>query len=124
MRQWKLGALTLGALLIILGVLIIIFRATGLAVIDKILIWWPLVLIMLGLEILAFNFFSNNESPKIKFDGFSVFAIILLILFCISSFILTSISNHIYEDIDFTRNYNSFKTESTLNKSITINPSE
>lgn len=124
MRQWKLGALTLGALLIILGILIISFRATGLAIIDEILIWWPLVLIMLGLEILAYNFFSKSEHPKMKFDGFSIFAIILLILFCISSFILTSISNHIYEDIDFMRNYNSFKTESTLNKSITINPSE
>lgn len=124
MRQWKLGTLTLGALLIILGILMIIFRVTGFSVIDKILIWWPLVLIMLGLEILAYNFFSNSVPPKMKFDGFSVFAIILLILFSISSFILTSISNHIYEDIDFMRNYNSFKTESTLNKSITINPSE
>jgi len=95
MRQWKLGALTLGALLIILGVLIISLRVTGLAVIDKVLIWWPAVLIMLGLEILAYNFFSKSEPPKMKFDGFSLFAIILLLLFCISSFFLTSISAHI-----------------------------
>lgn len=95
MRQWKLGALTLGALLIILGVLIISLRVTGLAVIDKVLIWWPAVLIMLGLEILAYNFFSKSEPPKMKFDGFSLFAIILLLLFCIGSFFLTSISAHI-----------------------------
>jgi hypothetical protein len=125
MRQWKLGALTLGALLIILGILIISFRATGLAIIDKILIWWPLVLIMLGLEILGYNFFSKSEHPKMKFDGFSIFAIILLILFCISSFVLTSISDHIkFEDIDLMRNSNSFKHEFTLNKSITTTPSD
>lgn len=92
MRQWRVGTLSMGVLLIGVGVLLLIGRLNGVASITWILKWWPIILILLGLEILGYAYFSKQESPKIMYDGFSIFIVLVIIIFSSGAYIFSSIS--------------------------------
>jgi hypothetical protein len=51
------------------------------AIFDAVIHWWPLVFILLGLEVLVLSFWGKNNNSLVKYDIFSIF-IILLIVFC------------------------------------------
>jgi len=59
-------------------VLIFLKQMIGLEMVDPILIWWPLILIVLGLEIVVFMFLSKQESPVVKYDFLSIIFISIL----------------------------------------------
>lgn len=80
MRQWKVGTITMGLLLVTVGIISILSQSLGISLIEAILKWWPVTLIMLGLEVLTSSFLSKGDHAALKFDGFSIF-ITLLILF-------------------------------------------
>jgi hypothetical protein len=70
----------MGILLIATGLLLFTGEIQGFNGAVLIMRWWPVILIVLGLEILAYIVFSHEEQPKIKFDGLSIFLAILVIL--------------------------------------------
>lgn len=76
MRQWKIGTITAGLLLISLGVLWLSNNVWDLPIHTLIANAWPVLLIVLGIEVLIHQFFKKEES--LKFDGFSIFLVILL----------------------------------------------
>ena len=79
MRQFRVGTFSMGILLIAVGVLLLLGRFAGISSIKLILDFWPVILIILGIEILTYVFVSKEDQPKIKYDGLSIFIIILLI---------------------------------------------
>ena len=79
MRQFRVGTFSMGILLIAAGVLLLLGRFTGIPSIKLILDFWPVILIILGIEILIYIFISKEDQPKIKYDGLSIFIILLLI---------------------------------------------
>lgn len=75
----KVGTFTLGAFLVIAGVLFLINQFTNLIGYRLLLALWPGVLILLGLEILYYCFFNKDE--KLRYDGGAIFIIMMLSFF-------------------------------------------
>ncbi len=72
MRKWRVGTVSMGISLILLGVFLFLSQIQGYEAIQPFLAWWPLVLIVLGAEIIAYIILSKQESPLIKYDIFSI----------------------------------------------------
>lgn len=73
MREWKVGRITLGLFLIGMGVLLALNTLTTIPL-DRILsLGWPVLLIILGIEVLAYQMFHKNGNWS--FDIFSIFLI-------------------------------------------------
>jgi hypothetical protein len=91
MRQWRMGTLTLGLLLIALGCGFILIKLGIINSIVQILSWWPLAIILLGIEVLFGGFLFMDERCKLKFDGFSVLAILLTLFICAGCFLVSDL---------------------------------
>ncbi len=91
MRQWRVGTLSMGLSLIIMGVILFMTGANSREFTDLLLAWWPIVLIILGIEILFYFFLSKKENSTIKYDVFSIFFVGLIGSICIGFTLLTSI---------------------------------
>ena len=72
MRNWRVGTVSMGISLIVLGVVLALSQFKSWAAVEPILIWWPLILVVLGLEIVLYLFLSKQESPKVKYDFLSI----------------------------------------------------
>lgn len=88
MRQWKVGRITLGLFLIIMGVVLVLNSITSIPI-DRILSFgWPVLLIVLGIEILVHQLLRKNNDWS--FDVFSIFLIFIagvsmLVIFTVQS---------------------------------------
>lgn len=123
MRKWRVGTFTMSLLLIAVGVVLLIGEIKGFSGLDKIIVWWPIILIILGLEVLLNVVLSKNEHSQIKFDGFSIFMIIIIVIF---SFVAYGF-NHVVVKKEF-RNFGfmvgSSKYESNFKKNFTVDGKE
>jgi len=79
MSQWKVGSITLGLILIASGILVLISNILGVSFFEQIIIWWPAVLIVLGIEVLISFFLSQEQPSTVHYNGVSIFLIIILI---------------------------------------------
>ena len=90
MRRWRVGTVSLGILLIALGIVLLAAQLKQKDILDMLLTWWPLVLVLIGGEILVFVYTAKEPDPKVKYDVFSMF-VVLVILFCsIGAYALTA----------------------------------
>ncbi|WP_035178766.1 hypothetical protein, partial [Alkalihalobacterium bogoriense] len=71
MRTWRVGTISMGASLILLGVLL--FLGQWLDIYSLFLSWWPLLCVVLGVEILVYLALAKRETAYIKYDLFSIF---------------------------------------------------
>jgi hypothetical protein len=91
MRQWRVGSFSMGLVLVLLGVGLLLDRFQGtLSSLELIINWWPLVLILLGLEVLAAGIFNRNEKFTIKYDFWSILLVIVFFLFSLTGYTLTA----------------------------------
>jgi len=116
MRRWRVGTISMGVLLVATGLLLFISELNGTNGAGMILRWWPMILVVLGIEILAYVVFSREEQPKIKFDGLSIFLAVLIILvstgiYGVNTFMKSGFSQGIFGDMGV------FKNQSLVNKS-------
>lgn len=72
MRKWRVGTVSMGLSLILLGVFLSISQIKGFEAFEPMLMWWPLILVVLGIEILLFLSLSKQENPVIKYDILSI----------------------------------------------------
>jgi hypothetical protein len=86
-----MGTLTLGILLIAYGCGFMLIKVGIINSIIQILSWWPLAIILLGVEVLSGGFLFIDERCKLKFDRFSVFAILLTLFICAASFAVSDL---------------------------------
>jgi len=119
MRRWRVGTFSMGILLIAVGIILLAGEIGGLDGAGLIVRWWPVILIILGLEILIFIAFSRDEQAKIKFDGLSIFLIIFIVLVstCIygaQSFIKSEFSRGVFGQFGF------YKNETVLSKNFEV----
>lgn len=77
----RVGTLTLGIVLIVFGILFVARIIQPAINYDFILNCWPLILILLGAEILV-SYILNKED-KIKYDGWAIALIVLLSFFAL-----------------------------------------
>lgn len=86
MRQWRMGTPTLGFLLIALGFSFILNKLIIIGSIFQVLNWRPLAIMFLGVEVLIGGFLFIDERCRLKFDGFSILAILLIMFIRAGSF--------------------------------------
>jgi hypothetical protein len=122
MRQWRVGTISMGILLITIGVLLIFQRVNGISSVAFILRWWPIVLILIGIEVLTYAYFSKQDSPKIKYDGLSIFIVIILIIFSVGAYTLSSIPFGNVHNTFFNGFPGIYKNDSSFTKKMTIDP--
>lgn len=72
MRTWRVGTFSMGASLLFLGLFLFLSRFMGLDLVHVMSAWWPVLLIVLGIEILLYLFFSRQEKPILKYDFVSI----------------------------------------------------
>ena len=81
MRCWRAGSITLGLALLAFGITMLISNFSGAFTLLDIVQWWPVLLIVLGCEVLASLYLSGEKPLKVKFDGGSIFLIALIVAF-------------------------------------------
>ncbi|MBS2772049.1 hypothetical protein PNH38_05950 [Anoxybacillus rupiensis] len=90
MRTWRVGTVSMGASLILLGFALFFAQWKRVEATDIFMGWWPFLLILLGLEILIYLYFTKRENTFVKYDLFSIVFIGLLGFFAIALFLLSS----------------------------------
>ena len=75
MRTWRVGTFSMGLSIISLGCFLLFSVVKGIQVLDTLTAWWPVLLIILGAEVLLYLLFSKKEQSFIKYDIFSIFFI-------------------------------------------------
>jgi hypothetical protein len=78
MRTWRVGTFSMGASLVFLGLFLFLSRFLGFDLVHVMSAWWPILLIVLGIEILLYLFFSRQEKPILKYDFVSIIFVGLL----------------------------------------------
>lgn len=72
MRTWRVGTISMGVSLLFLGVVLLLSQFAGLSLSHIMISWWPVILVVLGIEILVYLFLSRQEKPFIKYDFLSI----------------------------------------------------
>jgi hypothetical protein len=90
MRQWRVGSISMGVLLILLGIVLLLSQFNQWDYIAASLVWIPTVLIVLGLEIIIYLFLSKQEKPIVKYDIFSIFFICILGVFSMGMYLVSA----------------------------------
>jgi len=79
MRTWRVGTISMGASLIFLGLFLFLSKFLDLELVHVMTSWWPILLVVLGLEILLYLFFARRqEQPVLKYDFLSIFFVGIL----------------------------------------------
>lgn len=109
----------MGLVLIGTGISLFYAKINNKAAIDAVVQWWPLVLVLLGLEVLILSWCRKDNNSQVKYDLFSIF-IILLLVFC-------SLGLYSLESIGVTGNITNYLTSHdyhirTSTNEIAINP--
>jgi hypothetical protein len=78
MRTWRVGTFSMGASLVFLGLFLFLSRFLGFELVHVMTSWWPLLLVVLGIEILLYLFFSRQEKPVLKYDFLSIFFVAVI----------------------------------------------
>lgn len=91
MRTWRVGTFSMGASLLLLGIILLCSQLLNLNLSQVMVAWWPIILVVLGIEILVYLFLSGKEKPFLKYDLLSIFLVGILGTVGIGFAILNSI---------------------------------
>lgn len=72
MRTWRVGTFSMGLSLVFLGVFLLFTQFFDWKILTVLKVWWPIILVILGIEILLYLFSSKQEKPYLSFDLFSI----------------------------------------------------
>ncbi|UII56371.1 hypothetical protein LS684_02475 [Cytobacillus spongiae] len=72
MRTWRVGTFSMGASLLFLGIYLFLSQIFEFDLLHVMMSWWPIILVVLGIEILAFLFLSKSEKPLLRYDILSI----------------------------------------------------
>ncbi|MEN6326140.1 MAG: hypothetical protein ABFD18_08050 [Syntrophomonas sp.] len=80
MRQWRVGTFSMGLLLLCAGVGMLYAQFQPGMVVSGIMKWWPVIFIILGIEVLLQGYLKKDEESRIKYDVFSIFIIFVIVM--------------------------------------------
>lgn len=78
MKAWRVGSLSMGITLLLLGSAIAVSIWSGLHSINMLLWVAPLVFILLGLELLAFLWLAGSDRTVMRYDWMSLFFVTVI----------------------------------------------
>lgn len=113
MKQWRVGTISMGILMILFGVLLLGNTIWDIHIADILVYAWPIILILLGVEVLLFSLLKKES--KLRFDFFSIFILFLALSFTFVVYsvqetgILSSFRSAVYNEsytLDVNKNLN------------------
>jgi len=81
MRTWRVGTLSMGITLLIMGLGLLYAQINEKLVLDLAAKWWPLIFILLGAEVLLQSWQAKKNDTRIAYDVLGVFVIMILLCF-------------------------------------------
>jgi len=87
---WKVGRLSMGLFLVLLGGVTFASKFWGAGILDQAWTWWPIVFVLLGLEILMYTAWKGTRE-RIRYDLFSMFITAVLVFCCIGFALVSSL---------------------------------
>lgn len=102
-RTWRVGTISMGASLLFLGIFLLLSQFIGLSLSHIMISWWPIILVVLGLEILVYLFLSRTEKPHLKYDFLSIFFVGIIGMVGIGFAVLSSTGLLDFIDKNLTR---------------------
>ncbi|RIW33989.1 hypothetical protein D3H55_10340 [Bacillus salacetis] len=72
MRVWRVGSISMGAALVILGMMLLLTQIFDWDAAYVMSGWWPFILVILGGEMLFYLFFTKQENARVKYDLLSI----------------------------------------------------
>jgi len=91
MKTNRVGTITMAIVLIVFGIIIFISQISGITAINLVFKIWPLMLILLGLEILYYRFLSKDKDTPITYDIFSIFFVMVILFTNLGLYTLSEI---------------------------------
>jgi hypothetical protein len=88
--RWRVGTFSMGVTLLLAGGALFISQWKGIEAFDMLMAWWPMVLVLLGLEIISYLALSKRENPILHYDVFSILFVGMLCIGCLIFTFLTS----------------------------------
>jgi hypothetical protein len=86
-RQWRVGTLSMGLLLVALGIILLAGKANPAWSMRNLLQYWPVLLIILGLEMVMLNIFSSITGSRFRLS-YDVLSIIMVFIILFSSSVM------------------------------------
>lgn len=83
MKTKRVGTVSMALVLIFFGVILLMSQFMMVSAVELFIRFWPVILIVLGSEVLYYVY-RNSEEVKIKYDVFSIFMVIFILLVNIS----------------------------------------
>lgn len=83
MKTKRVGTVSMALVLIFFGVILLMSQFMMVSAVELFIRFWPVILIILGSEVLYYVY-RNSEEVKIKYDVFSIFMVIFILLVNIS----------------------------------------
>ncbi|WP_081389879.1 hypothetical protein [Paenibacillus odorifer] len=81
-RRWRVGTFSMGLSLLFLGALIMVSQWRGAEVFETTLAWWPIIFILLGLEIVIYTLWFRGKG-KMYYDVLSVLFVGFIAVCCL-----------------------------------------
>nr|WP_144925962.1 hypothetical protein [Paenibacillus bovis] len=72
MRTWRVGSFSMGAALVFLGIFLLLSQVFDWDPAIAMVSWWPILFIILGVEILVFLAIGKNDKQYVKYDFISI----------------------------------------------------
>lgn len=79
MRQRRVGTISMGVLLLTMGILLMYAQLNSIAALDIMIRWWPIVFLLLGGEIIAYTYLIKDDQQRVKYDFISILVIIFIV---------------------------------------------
>lgn len=89
MKIKRVGTISMSIILIIFGVTLFLSQINKFSALNMVLNVWPMILILIGLEILWYRYLSKDKEIVIKYDLFSIFIILVILLMNIGIFAIS-----------------------------------
>lgn len=98
-KKRRVGSLTAGLVLVVFGVMFLLRPFVQTLNYQVIFSCWPLILILLGLELL-FCHFTNGEE-KLRYDGAAVFLVLVMAGFALAMGTIEFVMEYFPEFVQF-----------------------
>lgn len=89
MRKWKVGTLSAGILMIVLGAGMLAAQFKQANILEMLFTCWPAILVLVGAEILLQVYIAKGQQPVIKYDLSSIFIILIVVILSMGMYALT-----------------------------------
>lgn len=121
-RQWRIGTLSMGLLLVALGIILLVGKSNPAWSLGNLLQYWPVILIVLGLEMVMLNVLSSVTGSRFRFT-YDVLSIIMVFIILISSSVMvvlesTGVMDVAHRALEGTERYAKVETVVAIDESL------